>query len=119
MQLIFRLLLVNSTSRSVTLDYLSKLLGYNRKRSQLHVCFLFFFYFYKKTLQATRSQLASNGVMLNLMYVMLDLSEKIMLNKIQDNYIFHPKNRIDLNNEARLSFTPDVVNEISAEVGKF
>lgn len=53
------------------------------------------------------------------MSVMLHLSEKIMLDKVQDNYIFHPNNRINLEDEARLSFTPDVVKSINAEVGKF
>uniref|UniRef100_A0A915DTD8 RING-type E3 ubiquitin transferase n=1 Tax=Ditylenchus dipsaci TaxID=166011 RepID=A0A915DTD8_9BILA len=89
-------LLANSNSREKTLDFLSQMLKSNRKRTQI---------------QADRSRLASNGVMMNFLSVMLDLSEKIQLEKVQNEYIFYPNCRVDLEDETRLAMSSDQVAE--------
>lgn len=47
------------------------------------------------------------------MYVMLHLSEKIQLDKIQPKYIFNPKNRLHLEEETRIKMSQKEVVELS------
>lgn len=88
--------LVNSTTRDKTLHFMSSILKANKKRSQI---------------QADATKLATDAFMLNLMSVLLDLSEKIDLEKVDPNYIFHPKCRVEIKDETRLKYNSDEVTE--------
>ncbi|KAI3422238.1 Ubiquitin elongating factor core [Globodera pallida] len=81
-------LVVNGSTRLQTLDYIGHLLATNRKLSQL---------------QADFSQLANCTSVLNLFCVLLSLSEKIVTEKVQGDYLLHPKCRIDSTDEARIN----------------
>lgn len=88
--------LVNGSTRDKALEFISAVLKANKKRSQL---------------QADATKLATDAFMLNLMYVLLCLSEKITLDKVDKNYIFHPKCRVDVRDETRLKYNSDEVIE--------
>ncbi|KAL3995419.1 Ubiquitin elongating factor core family protein [Acanthocheilonema viteae] len=80
-------LLVNTSSRSRTLDFITRVLSVNIKRRQMN---------------PDNSKLSSDGFMLNFFDVMLSLAEKVTFDKVNTNYIFHPKCRIDFSDETRL-----------------
>lgn len=87
---IFHSVLANSTSRDAMLNYMSKLLMYNEKRSQL---------------QMEERNLAGDGFMLNLLSVLQMLAVKVKLDKVDFLYPFHPNAVIDIKNDTRLKFT--------------
>uniref|UniRef100_A0AC34QXQ0 Ubiquitin conjugation factor E4 core domain-containing protein n=1 Tax=Panagrolaimus sp. JU765 TaxID=591449 RepID=A0AC34QXQ0_9BILA len=93
--------LVNGPTRDKSLEFISSILKANKKRSQL---------------QADATKLATDAFMLNLMYVLLNLSEKITLDKVDMNYIFHPKCRMDVRDETRLKYNSDEVIEYEKEL---
>lgn len=45
------------------------------------------------------------------MHVMLQLSDKIQLDKVQSNYIFNKKNRLHIEEETRILFTSTEIEE--------
>ncbi|KAI1711238.1 ubiquitin elongating factor core domain-containing protein [Ditylenchus destructor] len=95
---IMKALLANASSREKTLDFFALMLKHNRKRTQI---------------QGEKSQLASNGVMMNLFSVLLDLSEPVTLDKVQDHYVFHPRCRVHVEDETRLNASTENVVEYS------
>lgn len=96
--------LVNGPTREKTLNFLSSILKANKKRSQI---------------QADATKLATDSFMLNLMYIMLNLSEKVTLDKVDPNYIFHPKCRVDVKEETRLKYNSDEVADFEKSLGMF
>lgn len=93
-------LLVNSSTREATLDYIAKVLERNIKRSQI---------------QFDERFLCGDGFMLNLMSVLQKLSEKIVLDKIDIYYPFHCKKRVSLAGKSRMRFTEKEVEEWEQE----
>ncbi|KAK7497939.1 hypothetical protein BaRGS_00010810 [Batillaria attramentaria] len=83
-------LLVHTDTREVTMDYLTQLLERNSKRAQI---------------QVDERVVSGDGFMLNLMSVLEMLSFKILLDKVDPYYPFHPKSRISISSEARFSCT--------------
>ena len=65
-------LLVNSTTRECTLNYLSAVINRNAKRQQMHV---------------NERQVAGDGFMLNVLSVMQQLASKVKLDKIDGNIL--------------------------------
>ena len=51
--------------------------------------------------------------MVNFLSVMVDLSDKIALNKVQPNYIFHRNCRVDVKDITRLKMDSAQVEEYS------
>ena len=95
-------ILVNTSTRDKVLDYLSALLKTNKKRSQI---------------QADDNKLANDAFMVNLMFVLLMLSEKVTLEKVISSYIFHPKSRVDVKEETRLKATSEEVEQFESSLG--
>lgn len=95
---IFHPLLVNASTRDRALDYVSALLKANKKRAQI---------------QADDNKLATDAFMVNLMCILLSLSEKVTLDKVVGSYIFHPKTRVDVKDETRLKATSEEVEKYS------
>uniref|UniRef100_A0A7E4VZH7 U-box domain-containing protein n=1 Tax=Panagrellus redivivus TaxID=6233 RepID=A0A7E4VZH7_PANRE len=93
---ILHTLLVNAPTRDKTLVFLAAILKYNKKRSQM---------------QANHTKLATDAFMLNVMSVLLSLSEKITLDKVIPSYIFHPACRVDVRDETRLKFDSEELEE--------
>lgn len=59
-----------------------------------------------------------DGFMVNFLSVMLHLSEKITLDKVRTNYIFHPKCRLNLVDETRMNADYNRVEQLSKQIGK-
>lgn len=83
-------LLVHTDTREITMDYLTELLERNNKRAQI---------------QVDERVVSGDGFMLNLMSVLEMLSFKILLDKVDPYYPFHPKARVSIASEARFSCT--------------
>lgn len=67
--------------------------------------------------QADDRLVSTDGFMLNLLWVLQQLSTKIKLETVDPTYIFHPKCRINLpNDETRINATMEDVNEWLAEL---
>lgn len=67
--------------------------------------------------QADDRLVSTDGFMLNLLWVLQQLSTKIKLETVDPTYIFHPKCRITLpNDETRINATMEDVNEWLAEL---
>ncbi|VDM39742.1 unnamed protein product [Toxocara canis] len=98
---IIRELLVNATSRNRTLDFIARVLTLNLKRRQM---------------SPDRQKLASDGFMLNFLNVMLELCEKVTLDKVNQNYLFHPNCRVDLSDETRLKLSSEEAAEFAKTV---
>lgn len=96
-------LLVHTDTREATMNYLTQLLQRNSRRSQIHV---------------DEAVVAGDGFMLNLMSVMEMLSFKILLDKIDPFYPFHPSTRVSLSSEARFSCTTQEAENWLQETGK-
>uniref|UniRef100_A0A158R5B5 Ubiquitin conjugation factor E4 B n=1 Tax=Syphacia muris TaxID=451379 RepID=A0A158R5B5_9BILA len=94
-------LLANSTSRNLTLDFITALIHYNLRRRQMH---------------PDLSKVSSDGLMINFLSVMLDLSEKITLDKVNTRYLFHPKCRVDLKDATRLKLSSEEAAEFAKTV---
>ncbi|XP_048250307.1 ubiquitin conjugation factor E4 B-like [Haliotis rufescens] len=83
-------LLVNVETRDSAMSFLASALMRNAKRSQIHVDERF---------------VSGDGFILNLMSVLQQLSVKIMLDKVDPYYPFHPKARVSTKSESRLHST--------------
>jgi hypothetical protein len=81
LHMIFKSVLTNANSREQTLSYIAKVVECNKKLSQLHV---------------NHDELASSPAMLQLASVLLDLSCKVQIDKVQEDYIFHPNARVNV-----------------------
>lgn len=101
---IFHSVLANSSSRDAMLNYMSKLLVYNEKRSQL---------------QMEERNLAGDGFMLNLLSVLQMLAVKVKLDKVDFLYPFHPNAVIDIKNDTRLKFTSQETTDWLEELCKY
>nr|XP_023019467.1 ubiquitin conjugation factor E4 B [Leptinotarsa decemlineata] len=99
---IFHFLMANQQSRDSCLNYVAKVLNFNEKRSQMRM---------------EERTLAGDGFMLNLVSVMQLLSIKIKLNKMDFNYPFHPKALININNDTRLKFSSQEVDDWLQQLG--
>ncbi|CAK5072961.1 unnamed protein product [Meloidogyne enterolobii] len=93
MHQIFHALIVNSSTRNRTLGYISEILDTNKKLSQIQVEY---------------EQLANPTAMLNMLSILLDF-DKIPVEKIQDDYIFHPKCRIKMTEINTLKMDNDMI----------
>ncbi|XP_059477156.1 ubiquitin conjugation factor E4 B [Neocloeon triangulifer] len=82
-------LLLNSSTREITLNYLARVLKQNEKKAQIH---------------GEERLTAGDGFMLNLLAVMQLLSIKIKIDKVDEMYPFHPNSLVDVTNETRLKF---------------
>uniref|UniRef100_F1KTI5 Ubiquitin conjugation factor E4 B n=2 Tax=Ascaris suum TaxID=6253 RepID=F1KTI5_ASCSU len=98
---IMRHILVNATSRTRVLDFITRVLALNVKRRQL---------------SPDRQKLASDGFMLNLLDVMVGLCDRIALGKVHQNYLFHPNSRVDVRDETRLKLRSEEVAEFAKTV---
>jgi len=56
--------------------------------------------------------------MVNFLSVMVDLSDKIALNKVQSYYIFHRNCRVDVKDITRLKMDSAQVEEFSKTLGE-
>lgn len=93
----------NVGSRYALLDYITKVLMYNERRSQMHV---------------EEKNVAGDGFMLNLLSVMQMLAAKVKLDKIDLLYPFHPFVGIDIKNDSRFVFTLEETHYWLEELGK-
>ena len=67
--------------------------------------------------QADDRLVSTDGFMLNLLWVLQQLSTKIKLETVDPTYIFHPRCRITLpNDETRINATMEDVNERLTEL---
>jgi hypothetical protein len=98
---IIHALVVNVPTRQLTLDYIADLFEKNRKLSQL---------------QADYEQLGNCTAMLNIFSVLLDLSEKIVIEKIQDNYIFHGNCLLKMQEENGIKMDKALLESYKAEI---
>ncbi|KAF7637293.1 Ufd2P_core domain-containing protein [Meloidogyne graminicola] len=100
MHQIFHSLIVNSSTRSQTLEYISEIFLTNKKLSQIQVEY---------------EQLANPTAILNLLSILLDF-DKIPVEKIQDDYIYHPKCRIKLTSMNTLKMDSDMVETYCSSI---
>lgn len=89
---VFHSLLVNITSRPKTLEYISTILRYNARRSQL---------------ASDEKVLARDGLMINLMSVLQQLSVKVKLDRVDPQYLFYAKPLITVHDDTKLRFTKE------------
>lgn len=70
--------------------------------------------------QADDRLVSTDGFMLNLLWVLQQLSTKIKLETVDPTYIFHPRCRITLpNDETRINATMEDVNDWLTELCEF
>lgn len=100
MHQIFHALIVNASTRNQTLSYISEMLDTNRKLSQIQVEY---------------EQLANPTAMLNMLSILLDF-DKIPVEKIQDDYIFHSKCRIKMTEVNTLKMDSDMLEAYRAKI---
>ncbi|CAO2590057.1 Ubiquitin conjugation factor E4 B [Lemmus lemmus] len=94
--------LLNGETREAALSYMAAIVNANMKKAQM---------------QADDRLVSTDGFMLNLLWVLQQLSTKIKLETVDPTYIFHPKCRITLpNDETRINATMEDVNEWLAEL---
>ncbi|XP_051028149.1 ubiquitin conjugation factor E4 B [Acomys russatus] len=94
--------LLNGETREAALSYMAALVNANMKKAQM---------------QADDRLVSTDGFMLNLLWVLQQLSTKIKLETVDPTYIFHPRCRINLpNDETRINATMEDVNEWLAEL---
>ncbi|XP_038188392.1 ubiquitin conjugation factor E4 B isoform X2 [Arvicola amphibius] len=94
--------LLNGETREAALSYMAAIVNANMKKAQM---------------QADDRLVSTDGFMLNLLWVLQQLSTKIKLETVDPTYIFHPKCRINLpNDETRINATMEDVNEWLAEL---
>ncbi|XP_059111381.1 ubiquitin conjugation factor E4 B [Peromyscus eremicus] len=95
-------MLLNGETREAALSYMAAVVNANMKKAQM---------------QADDRLVSTDGFMLNLLWVLQQLSTKIKLETVDPTYIFHPKCRITLpNDETRINATMEDVNEWLAEL---
>ncbi|XP_043227307.1 ubiquitin conjugation factor E4 B-like [Amphibalanus amphitrite] len=93
---ILHALLVNSGSREATLTLLAGLLTANERRGQLH---------------ADDRLVAGDGLMLNLVTVLMKLASRVKLDKVDVCFTFHPKFRFNIDGETRVKMTSQEAQE--------
>ncbi|XP_075258173.1 ubiquitin conjugation factor E4 B-like [Convolutriloba macropyga] len=91
-----RTLLVNQSTRANILDLLANFLTRNTKRAQL---------------SPDPSSLATHGFMLNLMYILCELEVKVTLDKVDPDYLVHPKSRFSLADESLMKMSSPQLSE--------
>jgi hypothetical protein len=101
MHQIFHALIVNASTRNHTLSYLAEVLENNKKLSQMQVEY---------------EQLANPTAMLNMFSILLDF-DKIPVEKIQDDYIFHSKCRIKMSEVNTLKMDSDMLEAYRSKIG--
>jgi hypothetical protein len=84
------------------LDFIGKMLQLNRGKAML---------------QVDPAKNVDDGFMINFACVMLSLSERVTVNKLQANYLFHPKCRLHLNDETRMKFDSEEVKQLTETLG--
>ncbi|XP_037076434.1 ubiquitin conjugation factor E4 B-like [Pollicipes pollicipes] len=89
-------LLVNTSSRDATLALLAALLTANERRGQLH---------------ADDRLVAGDGLMLNLVTVLMRLASRVKLDKVDVCFTFHPKFRFKIEDETRVKMTSQEAQE--------
>lgn len=89
---VFHALLVNTNTRPKTLEYISCVLRHNMRRAQL---------------ASDEKLLARDGLMINLMSVLQQLSVKIKLDRVDPMYLFYKKVLINTDNDTKLRFTKE------------
>uniref|UniRef100_A0A571BD95 Ubiquitin conjugation factor E4 n=1 Tax=Mus musculus TaxID=10090 RepID=A0A571BD95_MOUSE len=95
-------ILLNGETREAALSYMAALVNANMKKAQM---------------QADDRLVSTDGFMLNLLWVLQQLSTKIKLETVDPTYIFHPRCRITLpNDETRINATMEDVNERLTEL---
>ncbi|XP_076789842.1 ubiquitin conjugation factor E4 B isoform X1 [Arvicanthis niloticus] len=89
-------ILLNGETREAALSYMAAIVNANMKKAQM---------------QADDRLVSTDGFMLNLLWVLQQLSTKIKLETVDPTYIFHPRCRITLpNDETRINATMEDVN---------
>ncbi|XP_025422672.1 ubiquitin conjugation factor E4 B [Sipha flava] len=97
-------LVVNLSSRDMTLIYITKILIYNEKRCKMRV---------------DERTVAGDGFMLNLLTALQELSVKIKMEKVDPMYIFNSKDSlIDISSDTRLKFSSQEAIDWLAVAGK-
>ncbi|XP_028613820.1 ubiquitin conjugation factor E4 B isoform X2 [Grammomys surdaster] len=95
-------ILLNGETREAALSYMAAIVNANMKKAQM---------------QADDRLVSTDGFMLNLLWVLQQLSTKIKLETVDPTYIFHPRCRINLpNDETRINATMEDVNEWLTEL---
>ncbi|XP_031235357.1 ubiquitin conjugation factor E4 B isoform X2 [Mastomys coucha] len=95
-------ILLNGETREAALSYMAAVVNANMKKAQM---------------QADDRLVSTDGFMLNLLWVLQQLSTKIKLETVDPTYIFHPRCRISLpNDETRINATMEDVNEWLTEL---
>ncbi|XP_052034137.1 ubiquitin conjugation factor E4 B isoform X2 [Apodemus sylvaticus] len=95
-------ILLNGETREAALSYMAAIVNANMKKAQM---------------QADDRLVSTDGFMLNLLWVLQQLSTKIKLETVDPTYIFHPRCRITLpNDETRINATMEDVNEWLTEL---
>lgn len=90
-------LIVNLSSRDMTLTYITNMLIFNEKRCKMRV---------------DERTIAGDGFMLNLLTALQELSVKIKMDKVDPMYIFNSKHSlIDLSADTRLKFSSQEVTD--------
>ena len=112
-------MLANASSRDDMLDYISQLLTTNKKLSQIHAnhdqlvssSSMYFFNFFYNALRI--------DFMLQLASTLLDLSEKIPVEKVHDTYIFHPKTRVQVQDDSPINMDSSTLETYKKTIGNF
>ncbi|GAB1289256.1 Ubiquitin conjugation factor E4 B [Apodemus speciosus] len=95
-------ILLNGETREAALSYMAAVVNANMKKAQM---------------QADDRLVSTDGFMLNLLWVLQQLSTKIKLETVDPTYIFHPRCRITLpNDETRINATMEDVTDWLAEL---
>ncbi|CAB3405211.1 unnamed protein product [Caenorhabditis bovis] len=93
-------LLVNANTRSATLKWLGDVLVRNRKKANMH---------------SNSFELVKNQYIVNLLYVMYELSVKIELDKVNVYYPFQPNTLVDVSERTRIKMTEIEAKEFAAK----
>lgn len=101
---VFHSLLRSTENRNQVLNYLSKIINSNEKRTQFH---------------AEDKKLARDGFMLNVMSVLQKLSLKIKLDRIDPNYPFNDKSLITIEKDTKLRFDETEYKNWISSASKF
>ena len=96
-KIMYNLLLPKETRDSI-LSYFANVLNLNAKKSGI---------------QAQEEYLSSDGFMLNFLSVILDLSVKVVVDKVDRDYFQSPSCRLNFGDETRINATNEEVEEFS------
>ncbi|XP_037957419.1 ubiquitin conjugation factor E4 B [Teleopsis dalmanni] len=93
---VFHSLLVNTSSRSITMDYIARILRFNERRAQF---------------ACEEKMLARDGYIINLMNILQQLSVKIKLDRIDPVFPFYKDSMVSIDNDTKLRFTEQEYKE--------